>query len=344
MERSNATLLAVLKELQLALAAVFCLVAVGTAGFRLIEGWSFLDSLYMTVITLSTVGFTEVHPLSPVGKLFTVLLIVFGVGIALWAATNLVQLALSQDTRTALRRRRMRAEISKMRGHFIVCGYGRIGREVCDSFHRRHVPHVVADTDPANVDELEELGVPFIHGDASDDGVLQALGIERAKGLIAAAGTDADNTFIVLSARALRPDIIIVARSTTPAAEKKLLAAGANRVMSPYVFGARRIAAAATQPNVVEFLDVAMQGGEVSLALEEVLVSEESPIVGKTLADSEIRQRSGVVLVAIKCVDCTLISNPTPDTVIHAGDILIAVGAVPELEKLVALAGTAVVE
>jgi len=238
----------------------------------------------------------------------------------------------------------MRAEMSRMKDHFIVCGYGRIGREVCACFRRRQVPHVVADTDRANMDELEETGVPFIHGDASGDGVLKALGIARAKGLIAAAGTDADNTFIVLSARALRPDILIVARSTTPDAERKLLAAGANRVMSPYVFGARRIAAAATQPNVVEFLDVAMQGDEMSLALEEVLVAPDSPVVGKALADSGIRQRSGVVIVAIKSADGEMASNPPPETVIHAGDILIAVGAVKELEKLVELAGKAVLE
>ncbi len=202
---------------------------------------------------------------------------------------------------------------------------------------------MVADTDLNNVGELEDVGTPFIHGDASDDGVLKALGIERARGLIALAGSDADNTFIVLSARALRPDMLIVARSTTPGTERKLMAAGANRVMSPYVFGARRIAAAATQPTVVEFIDVAMQGDETSLALEEALVAQDSPLVGTTLADSGIRQRSGVVIVAIKRADGALLSNPPPETVIHAGDILIAVGAVAELEKLARLAGGMVV-
>ena len=344
MEPPKSALLVVLRELELAIAAVFCLVAVGVAGFRLIEGWSFPDSLYMTIITLSTVGFGEVHKLSPPGRLFTMLLIVFGVGIALWVATAMVQLVLSRDTRSLLRRRRMRNEISRMKDHFIVCGYGRIGREVCASFRRRNVPHVVADTDPSSLEELEGVGTPFIHGDASDDGVLKTLGIERARGLIAVAGSDADNTFIVLSARALRPDMVIVARSTTPDAERKLMAAGANRVMSPYVSGARRIAAAATQPNVVEFLDVAMQGDEMSLALEEALVAENSPLVGRTLADSEIRQRSGVVVVAIKQAGGTLVSNPPPEMLICAGDILIAVGAVAELEKLVTLAGKAVVQ
>lgn len=335
----NGTQLSIVNEIKLAIAAVALLIAVGTAGYVFIEGWGPLDAFYMTVITVFTVGFREVLPLSPIGQIFTTLLIMFGVGIALWAGTSMLQLALSPHARVLMRRRRMRKEIGRLKDHYVVCGYGRIGREVCACFMRRGVPHAIGDQDEAMLEELEGLGCPFVLGDCSDDETLKALGIGSAKGLVAAAGTDADNTFIVLSARALRPDLFIVARSTTPEAESKLKAAGADRVISPYEIGGRRIAAAVIQPTIVDFLDVAMTGDEVSLAMDEIVVSPTSPLAGQALVDSGIRQESGAVVLGIKGAGGQLNSNPAPSTVLNSGDILIALGTVQQLKALVKLAG-----
>lgn len=332
------TQLSIVSEIKLAIVAVGLLIAIGTAGYVVIEGWGPLDAFYMTIITVFTVGFREVLPLSPAGQIFTTILIMFGVGIALWAGTSMLQLAVSPNARSLMRRRRMRREIGKLKNHYIVCGYGRIGREVCACFMRRGVPHAIGDKDESTFEEVEELGCPLVIGDCSDDETLIALGIESARGLVAAAGTDADNTFIVLSARALRPDLYIVARATTPEAEKKLRAAGADRVISPYEIGGRRIAAAVIQPTIVDFLDVAMTGDEVSLAMDEVPVAETSPLAGQTLIDSGIRQQSGAVVLAIKDAEGGLNSNPAAITIIKAGDILIALGTVQQLKALAGLA------
>jgi len=279
-----------------------------------------------------------VHDLSPVGRIYTSLLIVFGVGVALWAGARLVQVVVSPETQRLVRRRRMNAAIHKLADHFIVCGYGRIGREVCRVFRRRGVPFAVGDVDEAAASELLEAGCPVVQGDCTEDATLRSLGIEHARGLVAAAGSDADNTFIVLSARAMRPDLYIVARATSPEVEAKLRIAGANRVVTPYQIGGQRMAAAAVQPTIVDFLDVAMHGAEVSLALDEVRIREGSPLAGTALVDSGIRQQSGAVIVAIKHVDGRLNSNPVPETVLGSGDILIALGTVQQLKDLDALA------
>jgi len=330
--------LSIVREMRLAIVALFALMAVGTAGYVFIEGWGTLDAFYMTVITVFTVGFREVHDLSPVGRIFTSVLIMVGVGIALWAGASVLQHAISPRARMLLRRRRMDHQIDKLRDHFIICGYGRIGREVCRVFRRRGVPFAVGDVDEAVTGELLEAGCPVVHGNCTEDATLLALGLIHARGLVAAAGTDADNTFIVLSARAMRPDLYIVARATSPEVEAKLRVAGANRVVTPYQIGGQRMAAAAVQPTIVDFLDVAMHGAEVSLALDEVRVREGSPLAGMALVDSGIRQQSGAVIVAIKHVDGRLNSNPVPETVLGAGDILIALGTVQQLKGLDTLA------
>jgi voltage-gated potassium channel len=331
--------LGIVREMRLAIVALFALLAVGTAGYVLLEGWCVLDAYWMTVITVFTVGFSEVHELSSAGRIFTSLLIMFGVGIALWAGASVLQHAISPTARMLLRRRRMDRQIAALHDHYIICGYGRIGREVCRVFRRRGVPYAVGDTDEATIAELLESGGPAVQGDCTDDATLRALGIDRAKGLVAAAGSDADNTFIVLSARALRPDLYIVARATAAEVESKLLTAGADRAVTPYQIGGQRIATAAVQPTIVDFLDVAMHGNEVSLALDEVHIREGSPLSGTTLADSGIRQQSGAVVVAVKPPDGPLNSNPAPDTLLVVGDVLIALGTVQQLKDLDALAG-----
>jgi voltage-gated potassium channel len=330
--------LGIVREMRLAIVALVALMAIGTAGYVLIEGWGTLDAFYMTVITIFTVGFREVHELSPVGMVFTSVLIMVGVGIALWAGASVLQHAISPRARMLLRRRRMDHDIAKLRDHFIICGYGRIGREVCRVFRRRGVPFAVGDVDEAVTGELLASGCPVVHGNCTEDATLLALGLAHARGLVAAAGSDADNTFIVLSARAMRPDLYIVARATSPEVEGKLRVAGANRVVTPYQIGGQRMAAAAVQPTIVDFLDVAMHGAEVSLALDEVRIRDGSPLVGVPLVDSGIRQQSGAVIVAIKHAAGHLNSNPVPETVLGPGDILIALGTVQQLKDLDALA------
>jgi voltage-gated potassium channel len=232
----------------------------------------------------------------------------------------------------------MQREITRLEGHFIICGHGRIGREVCGVFRRRGVSYAVGDLDETVVSELAEAGCPVVQGDCTEDETLKALGVERARGLVAVTGTDADNTFIVLSARALRPDLYIVARAASTQAESKLRAAGASRVITPYQIGGQRIAAAAINPTIVDFLDVAMHSDEVSLALDEVHLREGSALIGTTLLDSGIRQETGAVIVAIKTHAGILGSNPLPDTVLNAGDTLVALGTVQQLKDLQALA------
>ncbi len=331
--------LGIFHEIRLAVLAVVGLIVIGTVGYMALEGWTALDAFYMTVITIFTVGFREIHPLSPASQLFTSGLIVFGVAIAFWAGASMLQLALSPEARVAIRRRRMRSAIAKMRDHYIICGYGRIGREVCATFAERQIAHAVGDVNEGTIAELEELPCPFIHGDCTDDEVLQALGIEHARGLIAVAGTDADNTFIVLSARAIRPDLPIVARATTEDAERKLRAAGADRVLTPYKIGGRRIAALAMQPGIVEFLDVVMKGDEVDLALDEIRIGPRSELVGKTLEGSQLRKISGAVVLAIRDHDGKLNSNPGATAALAPNDVLIALGTCEQLTALSRLAG-----
>jgi len=323
------------RNLKAALALVVLLVLVGTLGYQVIEHVSPLDALFMTVITLTTVGYSYIkdNP-SPAGEVFTMCLLVFGVGIVTWAFGTILQFAISPAARDTLRRRKMRGEIGKMSNHFIVCGYGRMGREVSLELRKKRVPHVVVESRPEQVYELVESDIPHVVGDAADEDVLREAGVERARGLIAVAGTDAENTFIALTARGMRPNILIVARATIPETEKKLLSAGANRVISPYRIGGRRLAAAAIQPTIVEFLDVVMHGDNVELAMDELEVEEGSMIAGRALEKSEVRERSGAVIIAIKDAKGELQTNPAREAVISPRDILIAVGTAAQLHRL----------
>jgi voltage-gated potassium channel len=323
------------QQLKVPIALVFCLLTMGTAGYSIIEGWSLLDSLYMTVITLSTVGYREIETPSPAGQVFTVALIVFGVVIAGFVGRAALEFAVSDRTRQVLRRRRMKGIIDKMSGHFIVCGYGRMGQEVSRVFRQRNVPHVVVDSDPERLFDLIEADVPSVVGDATEDETLREAGIESARGVIAVTDTDAENTFITLSARAINRDLLIVARAEDPEAERKLQMAGADRVITPYVIGGRRLAAAATQPTVVEFLDIVMHGGPgLEMGMRELTVQDGAELHGKTLGDSGIREKSGAVVVAMKDTDDVIHSNPRADHIICAGDILVCIGTIQELKTL----------
>ncbi|MDH7601638.1 MAG: potassium channel protein [Armatimonadota bacterium] len=325
------------RRLRLAVLAVVALVVLGTAGYHVLEGWPLLDCAYMAVITLSTVGFREVKPLDNVGKLFTMTLVVFGVGIAFWAVASLIEAIISEQVWHVLRRKRMQKRIDSMKDHYIICGFGRMGQQIAKDFRREGVPFVVIEQNPEQLPKLVEWDIPHLEGNASDDRVLLAAGIERAKGLITVLPTDEDNVFITLSARALNPNLYIVARSILLENENKLKMAGANRVMSPYVMGGRRMAIAVLRPNVLDFLELATHGEHPSIMMEEIPVDAGSCLVGKSLGESRLRQDAGVSVIAIKRSSGELLPNPSADTVISAGDVLIVLGSPEQLPRAEAL-------
>jgi len=303
----------------------------GTLGFMVVEGWGFLDALYMTIITLSTVGFTEVHPLSSVGKVLSMGIIVTGVGSAGFAVGTIARITLEDRIRDAFGRRFMKA-IEKLRDHYIVCGYGRMGRVICEELASRDVPFVVIEVGDDALEELEKESFLYLKGDATDDEDLIAAGIERAAGLISVVTEDTQNVFIVLTARGLNPKLNIVTRAATEENIKKLVRAGANKVVSPYFVGGHRIAQAVMRPTVLDFLETIVQNREMDLRLEEARVSPQSPLVGKTLVDSGLRKDFNIILFAVKGPTGSMIFNPSPDTEFKAGDTLVILGKTNDLE------------
>jgi voltage-gated potassium channel len=310
------------------------IVGLGTLGYMLLEHWGVLDSLYMTVITLATVGFREVHSLSPQGRLFTVLLIIFGVGGAAYTVGTLAQLLIEGEFQQFLGRRKMETQLRKIKDHYIICGYGRVGKQVCREFRQRGVPFVVVEKDTALLEELTCEGVVYLQGDSTEDQTLMEAGIEKAKGLVLTIASEADNVFVTLTARQLNPEVFITARAGSASAEKKLYRAGANKVVSPHVIGGNRMAIATLQPHVGEFLRLGELDKDIGMSIEEFQVNPESPMAGRTLKDSALRQRTGFNLIGIKKAGREVSFNPSPDTVIEPGDILIIFGELRKLELL----------
>lgn len=319
------------KRLRLALLALLALVALGTLGYKLIEGWSTLDSLYMTIITLATVGYREVEALSPPGKVFTIVLISFGVSIVFWAVASLFETIVGEQLWHTLMRRRMENQISGLRDHYVICGFGRMGQEIAKVFSNSNVPYAVVEINPEQIPKLMEQNISFIEGNASDDKILLAAGIKQAKGLVTVAASDEENVFITLTARGLNQGLFIVARSIREENEGKLKRAGANRVMSPYIAGGKRMAFAALRPHVLEFLDATIRADDVTFELEDVSVTHKCPFVGKRISESKIRETSGATILAVRSSNSALNYNPKPDTVLLDGDTLILVGTPAEL-------------
>jgi len=310
------------------------IIGLGTFGYMLIEDWEVLDALYMTVITLATVGFREVHQLTPLGQIFTVLLIIFGVGGVIYTIGTLAQLLIEGELQELLGRRKMEKQLQKIRDHYIICGYGRVGKQVCREFRQRRVPFVVVEKDPALLEELTCEGIIYLQGDSTEDHTLIEAGIERAKGLVLTIASEADNVFVTLTARHLNPDLFITARADSPSAEKKIYRAGANKVVSPYIIGGNRMAIATLQPYVGDFLRLGELDKDTGLTIEEVQIAPGSPIAGKTLKDSALWEETGFNLIGIKKAMKEVLFNPPPDTMIQPGDILIIFGEARKLEML----------
>lgn len=328
-----------LRHLRFSLATLFTVIGFGTLGYALIEGWSAFDALYMTVITLATVGFKEVHELSDHGKLFTIVLIVSGTGIIAYALGSLIQFMVEGQLRKILGRRKLTSRISKLKDHYIICGFGRIGHLICREFQEKPLPYVVVEKDPHLVERLEREGHLYVEGDATDDETLLSAGIAQARGLITAVTSDTDNVYITLTARGLNPKLFILARAGEEGSEKKLMRAGASKVISPYTIGANRMAQAILRPSVVDFIEIATASESLELQLEEITVADSSPLVGKNLIAAGIRQTMGIIIIGIKQTDGHMLFNPSPATVIDACSVLITLGernAISQLEKIAA--------
>ncbi|MFC2056094.1 potassium channel family protein [Chloroflexota bacterium] len=315
--------------------ALVGIIAIGVIGYITIEGWSFFDSLYMTVVTITTVGYAEVHPLSTGGRIFSIFLIVGGVGGVLYAVTGIIEYIVEGRFGTTWGRRRMKSKIAKLKGHFILCGFGRVGEEVANTFKEEDVPLVVIDNRLECIARVEQAGYLHVEGDATRDEVLKEAGIEHARGLVAALGADVDNTYITLSARGLRSDLFIEARASSEEVEKKLKRAGADRIVSPQRIGARRMAMLALRPAVVDFIDTVIRRRGLELQMENVAISNSSSLSGQTV--DEVRRCSKANVLAISKKSGRLLANPSGEEKISAGDSLIIMGTTEELASLEAI-------
>lgn len=312
---------------------VFTLLS-GTAGFRLIEGYPLFDAFYMTLITITTVGYQEVHALSRAGRVFNSFLILFGVSAMFFAVGAITQTIIELELRDRFGRRRTRRMINKMENHYIICGFGRVGRSAAAELQRAGVPFVVMDRSEERVERAMTAGLTAVLADSTHDASLREVAIERARGLIAALATDADNLFVILSAKTLNPKLTVVTRAAEEEAEGKLRLAGADTVFAPYSIAGHRLAQALLRPHVAQFLDFATKDMGLNVAIEQVRVAPDSEFVSKTLRDMQIRRELGVIVLAITKSDGRMLFNPPAETQICAGDFLIAMGEQPDLQRL----------
>jgi voltage-gated potassium channel len=322
-----------LRNLRTIGALLLLVMAVGTAGYHYIEGWPWFDGFYMVVTTLTTIGYQEVHPLSHEGRIFNVFVILAGVSLLLLGVGALSQALLEFELQSFFGRRRMEREIGRLKGHFIICGMGRVGRSVARELARKPVPFVIIDNAEAKRQRFSTESWLVLAGDATQEQTLRDAQIERAAGLIAATTTDATNLYIILTARGLNPHLKIIARASEDGAEKHLLTAGADSVVSPYSFAGQRIAQSLLRPHVVSFLDTATTHLGMDLEIGEIHIKSSSTFAGKTLESSRIRQERGVIVLAIKRREAMRF-NPPPDERIEPDDCLIAMGEPSQLRQL----------
>jgi voltage-gated potassium channel len=330
-----------LNRLAVAFSSLLGVVVFGTLGYHFTEGWSLFDSLYMTVTTITTIGYREVHPLSAAGRVFTMILVLTGVTMFFYAGSEIFGAIVGGELRRLLGRQRMEHALEKISAHIVVCGYGRMGRLVCREFSEAGIPSVVIER---RAELLEDFDVPHaipIHGEAASDEILERAGVKRARGLVAVVASDADNLFITMSARLLNEKMFIVARADEEGTQQKLLRAGANRVISPYVIGGQRVAQAVLRPAVVDFLELATRTEHLELQIEETQIAASSTLAGVTLKESGLRQRLEILILAIKRASGKMLFAPPADTILEPGDTLITVGSRHQLDELERLATSA---
>jgi len=314
------------------------LTVAGTVGFHFIEGWGWFDSFYMVVITLSTIGYQEVHPLSHAGRVFNVALITAGVAMVFLMIGAATQALLEFELHKIFGKRRMERDVANLRNHYIICGAGRVGHSVARELSRKPCPFVVVESDEKSLADLDSKWLTIL-GDAASEKTLTTAGIDRAAGLVAATTTDATNIYIVLTARALNPRLKIIARASEESAEKHLKTAGADAVISPYAAAGHRIAQSFLRPNVLDFLDIATdRSGTLEMVIEEIRVGDRSSLAAATVGSSRIHHEFGIMILAIRRTSGETRFNPTAQEAIQAGDYLIVMGEPSQLGKLEHLA------
>lgn len=310
---------------------------VGTIGYMLLEGWNCFDALYMTVITLTTVGYGETHELSGTGKAFTLILILVGAGVLFYIISMIAEFVVEGQIREVLGKHKLEKQIKKLKDHYIICGYGRVGQTVCEIFSSKSLKMVVIDKDLDRIEQLQKKGLLYVEGEATNEESLIEAGIERAMTLVSALGSDVDNLYVTLSARGLNPGLFIIARSGSIGSGKKLLRAGADKVVSPYRIGARRMARMILHPTTTDFLELLRNEKMKNFQLEEIPVGSSSDLIGVSLENLGMRQSFKLNIVAIKKADGNILFNPSSKDIIEAGDTLIVIGAdanIASLERL----------
>jgi voltage-gated potassium channel len=307
--------------------------AIGIVGYMAIEGFSFLDAIYQTVTAVTTAGFGEINPLGSAGQVFTIVIIILGVIVILYVLTAVMQIAVEGELESILGARRMKSKIEALKDHYILCGFGRVGTEIARDFTARRVPFVIVESNPEAISRAQAGGYLLVEGDATSDAVLREAGIDRARGLLAASDSDAGNTFVVLTAKALRPDLYVVSRAGRLESEGRMLRAGADRAISPYAIAGRRMALSALQPLVVEFIDTLASGRQQEQILAEIEISQESGLGGRTIKDV-MKSCRGAVVLGVQGASGTIQVGPRGDTPLAAGDRLIVLGEEASLEAI----------
>jgi voltage-gated potassium channel len=323
-----------IKKLYISLILLIGVIAFGTFGYAYLEGMSLFEAFYQTIITVTTVGFSEIKPLTPQGRFLTIIVIVTGIGTVTYSFGQLVKVLVEGELGRFFGRKKLAKQIAELKNHFIICGFGRIGSVIYKELHADNIDCVVIEEDQCAIAELERKGIPFVLMNATSEEALMKAGIMRARGIVTAVTSDADNVFITLTAKGLRPDVFILSRSSDEKNEPKLIRAGASQVVSPYLIGGRRMAHVLKRPTVVDFIDIATMGNKLGLMLDEATVGENSGLGGKTLIESNLRQNYGVIVVAIKKKSCDMIFNPMPTEKLENGDVLVVIGKKEEMMRM----------
>jgi voltage-gated potassium channel len=321
-------------KLRYSLLMLIGIITIGTGGYLLFEDMSFFEAFYMTIITISTVGFSEIKPLTQMGRIITVIIIFLGITVGTYTIGLLVRVLVEGELRKILGRRKVQKQVSGLKNHFIICGFGRIGRIICEDLYADNIDFVVIEHNPSAIEHLVRLKYLYLEMDATSDEALLAAGILQARGIVTAVRSDANNVFITLSAKSLSPDIFILSRASDIKNEGKLKRAGATRVVSPYLIGGRRMAQVLKRPTVVDFIDIATMGNQLGLIMEEARVGPNSGLIGKNLINSNLRKDFGTIIVAIKKSSGEMIFNPEPSEKLEFDDVIVVLGKKEKLKRL----------
>lgn len=323
-----------LKRLRISFTLLSATIFLGTMGYYFVEDMSLFESFYMTLITISTVGFSEVKPLTNYGRIVTIAIISTGITIGAYTIGTIVRMLIEGELRKTYGRRKLEKQISTLQDHYIICGYGRIGSLICKELQYHNIDFVVIDNDPSSIERLEKEKIFYLPMDATTEDALLKAGITKARGVVTAVRSDADNIFITLTAKGLRPDIFILSRASQEKNESKLKRAGATRVVSPYLIGGRRMAQVLIRPTVVDFIDIAMMDKHLGLLMEEYRVKGSSNLIGKNLVESNLRKDFGIIIVAIKKNSGEMIFNPQPNEKLAPDDVIVVLGKKADLERM----------